>query len=177
MGGGVAMARYYAGIGSRKTPLDVGVEMMDIARRLRASGWTLRSGAARGADSFFETGAGSASQIFVPWPGFDGRPMIWSLPPEARDLAAQLHPRWMGLSAGAKSLMARNCQQVLGPHLDSPSEFVLCWTPDGCESIHERTSATGGTGLAIALASAIGVPVINMQRDDWRNRLTEFTAL
>ena len=41
-----------------------------------------------------------------------------------------------GLSAFVQALHTRNVFQVLGPSLDSPAEFVLCWTADGeaCEA-------------------------------------------
>lgn len=41
--------------------------------------------------------------------------------------------------------------------------MVVCWTPDGCESQATRTKATGGTGLAIALADSMGIPVFNLR--------------
>lgn len=59
--------------------------------------------------------------------------------------------------------MARNVQQVLGGDLKDPSNFVICWTPDGCENSVCRTQDTGGTGLAISVASEYGVPVYNIK--------------
>ena len=58
------------------------------------------------------------------------------------------------------------CQQILGLELDCPTEFVVCWTPDGCESHLKRTSKTGGTGLAISLASKLGIPIYNLYNED-----------
>ena len=40
-------------------------------------------------------------------------------------------------------------QQVLGVSLDSPAEFVLCWTADG--------EASGGTGQALRIAAIHGL--------------------
>ncbi len=51
--------RYYAGIGSRKTPEEILVIMTHIAVRMRNLGWVLRSGCALGADTAFENGAGN----------------------------------------------------------------------------------------------------------------------
>lgn len=53
--------------------------------------------------------------------------------------------------------------------LNEPAAFVLCWTPDGAE--RETTRDTGGTGQAIRIAVASGVPVVNMARPGWRERL------
>ena len=47
---------YYAGIGSRDCPEDIGLIMTELARELEKGGWILRSGGAIGADTFFENG-------------------------------------------------------------------------------------------------------------------------
>lgn len=52
-----------------------------------------------------------------------------------------------------------------GQSISDPVDFVVCWTPDGCESEKERSRASGGTGQAIALASRLGIPVFNLARD------------
>lgn len=67
------------------------------------------------------------------------------------------------------SLHARNVHQVLGAACSDPAAWVLCWTPDGTE--RETTAKTGGTGQAIRIAVAHGVPVVNMAREGWRERL------
>lgn len=73
-----------------------------------------------------------------------------------------------------RALMARNCQQVLGPNLDDPSKFVLCWTPDGCEHASTRSRTTGGTGLAISVASEFGIPVFNMANEKSARRVNNW---
>ncbi len=157
----------YAGIGSRKTPADVLDLMTRIARKLDAMGWTLRSGGADGADTAFTKDAPHA-QIFIPWPGFNGIVYCWSNrpSPNAFLIAAKHHPAWEFQSDVAKKLHARNVHQVLGDDCASPSAFVLCWTPDGSTGI--TTARTGGTGQAIRVAHAYGVPIFNLQREDHR---------
>jgi hypothetical protein len=56
--------------------------------------------------------------------------------------------------------------QVLGEDLMHPSEFVVCWTPDGCERHEDRGLVTGGTGTAISVASQMGIPVFNVYNPD-----------
>lgn len=167
----------YAGIGSRQTPREICDLMTRIARRLAARGFTLRSGGADGADLAFEAGAGDSKEIFLPWKGFNGSdsPLHkqYSKYDQAMVLASSLHPAWHSLGNGPRSMMARNCCQVLGENLDSPSKFIVCWTPDGCESIHERSRRTGGTGQAIALAFREDIPVFNLKRPDAMERLAE----
>ena len=170
------MLRYYSGIGARATPPEVLSLMTRAAFALLKRGYVLRSGHAIGADSAFERGAGRDAQIFLPAAGWRGSAS--SLHPEAlgvelwgraRDIAAAHHPAFAGLSAFVKALHTRNVFQVLGPSLDSPSEFVLCWTADG--------EASGGTGQALRIAATYGVPVYNLQRSRQRAHVERHLVL
>lgn len=132
---------FYAGVGSRETPEDVCVFMKTIAERLGSRGWVLRSGGARGADTAFAAGA-PRKQVFR-----HSDP----LPQAALDSVARFHPAPGRLTAVGWRLHARNAQIVLGANLDDPVRFVLCWTPGG--------SGSGGTGQALRIARAHGIPV------------------
>ena len=157
------MLRFYSGIGARRTPPEVLRLMTRAAFALLKRGYVLRSGHAIGADTAFERGAGQAAQIFLPAPGWRGSAStfhaaalgegIWG---RAREIAAAHHPAFATISRFVQDLHTRNVFQVLGPALESPSEFVLCWTADG--------EATGGTGQALRVAATYGVPVYNLQR-------------
>lgn len=89
-------------------------------------------------------------------------------------LAAEVHPKWQSLTSAVKKLHARNCSQILGMDLKTPSKFVLAWTPDGAETEKQCSARTGGTGTAIKLASRNGIPVFNMANDDWETRFKLF---
>ncbi len=170
------MLRTYTGIGARATPPEVLGLMTRAAFALMKRGYVLRSGHAIGADSAFERGAGSAAQIFLPVPGWRGSAStfhagtlgaeLWG---RAREIAAAHHPAFAGLSRFVQDLHTRNVFQVLGPTLDSPSEFVLCWTADG--------EASGGTGQALRIAASHGVPVYNLQRSRERAHVERHLVL
>ena len=81
------------------------------------------------------------------------------------------------MKKAVRELMARNAQQVLGADLKEKSQFVLCWTQDGCETHADRTYRTGGTGQAISVASTYGVPVINMYNEHWVKLLSKFAQV
>jgi hypothetical protein len=171
------LKRYYAGIGSRQTPPDV----MDLVHRLAATlaaTHTLRSGAANGADTGFESGANAAggpADVYLAWKGFNGSlSALYGVTAEALEMASTVHPAWERLSEGPKKLHARNCYQVMGPDLATPAEFVACWTPDGCESVKTRNSKTGGTASAIVLAERNKIPVFNLKNPASRNTLVKF---
>lgn len=164
-------AVWYAGIGARDTPGDVLAVMVDLAKDLARRGWILRSGGAAGADSAFEEGAGDLKEIFLPWPRFNGSDSVFCRPPAGSyEIAAQYHPAWWALSGSARSLMARNTQQVLGERLDHASALALCWTRDGVELGAETSRLTGGTGQAIRVACGHGIPVVNIAKFGWEQR-------
>jgi hypothetical protein len=168
--------KVYAGVGSRETPEDVLVLMTSIARRLDALGWRLRTGGAGGADSAFEEGVERENvDLFLPWRSFNGRTSRFQMPTrEALDIAAKHHPGWRRLSDAGKRLIARNVHQILGENCDAPAAFVVCWTPDGATT--KTTARTGGTGQAIRVANAHGVPVFNLAIDEHREAWTGFAA-
>lgn len=170
------MAKSYAGVGSRETPVLICEEMKTIARWLRIGhGYTLRSGAADRADKAFESGAGLAKEIYLPWRGFNGSDsdLVFDEMPEglqekAYDLTFQYHPNPYALSLSAAKLMARNAFQVLGKTLNDPVEFVVCWTKDG--------KASGGTGQAIRIAAAYGIRVCNLRQEEASQELFEYVG-
>lgn len=189
--------RYYAGIGSRETPEEMVPVIMSIADTLGQKGFILRSGAAAGADTFFERGADSkdhGSDIWVPWNGFNGKYGGTITPADKHfSVAAVIHPVWNKLKKPVQSLHARNVGQILGmdfdvehvlaciakketPHpQDSWSSFVVCWTKDKAQTHLEVTSRTGGTGTAIKLASLLGIPVFNLADETALVRLQQWT--
>lgn len=160
----------YTGIGSRETPEHVLRLMTVIADNLGMAGWTLRSGGAKGADMAFEKGADMAwrrthgkcgnAEIYLPWRNFNGsRSALYDIDERAFAMAEDYHPAWSRCSPAARKFHARNCHQVLGIDLDTPTNFVLCWTPNG--------RVTGGTGQALRMALDLNIPVFNMGSEGW----------
>jgi len=156
--------KFYTGIGSRETPLEIQKWESRAAILLRKKDFILRSGGAKGSDRAFEYGAHEQKEIWIPWNGFEGKyldkKMFFLYTDEAVPIAAKAHPNWVKLTQGAKKLHARNVNQVLGPDLKTLSEFVVCWTPDGKDS--------GGTGQAIRVARDHNVPVYNIHNESER---------
>jgi hypothetical protein len=186
---------FYTGIGSRETPASILALMEEIGFFLCEKKWVLRSGAAPGADSAFERGAlaakpsyGAANcpiQVWLPWPGFEGRPEGngWDYRvghPADEEIAERFHPYWGRCSQGARKLHTRNVAQILGSRIthygsvndmdpeiveyrEPVSKFVLCWTPGGLGG--------GGTGQAIRIAKHYGVRVFDLGKPEVEARL------
>ena len=150
----------YAGIGARNTPPSVLAAMTVMAGWLARQGWHLNSGGAHGADSAFAEGAPAGRRtLHLPWSGYNGctgpdcRVLSPSELQSCLTIAARLHPAWDRCSPGVRKLHARNAA-ILGVGVGSPVDAVVAWTPGG--------TATGGTGMAIRIATDAGIPVLNL---------------
>jgi hypothetical protein len=169
---------FYAGIGSRQTPGPVLDAMFKMGSILAQMGFTLRSGGAVGADTAFERGAAAVYGPRFVYKGGQGpssskgrRQTIFpDSTPGWRDWAevqsSRLHPKWQACPPYVKRLhrssMAQICGHTLPPQV--LSHFVLCWTPDGAETAKATSRKSGGTGQAIRIADAYGVPTFNLNR-------------
>jgi hypothetical protein len=158
--------KIYAGIGARKTPPEILSTIETFSAVMAAAGWRLRSGGAEGADESFLKGADYLPlqrAIYLPGASFNGKTAGsggchdatklpgWS---KALETVDRYHPRPSGLSPFARKLMARNAMQILGPSLDSPANLVVAWTLWG--------QVVGGTGQALRIAIAHGIPILNL---------------
>lgn len=174
--------KYYTGVGSRETPNNIILLMQALAYRLSSDGWTLRSGAATGADSAFELGwfdwwatqtpwpSEAHAEIYLPWDGYNnhtrdgcfGANILPDLDDidlykKALEIAESIHPNWKACKQGARKMHARNVFQVLGRDLVTPSKMLVAWTP-----VTRGGKPTGGTATAINLAIQYDVPTYNL---------------
>ena len=173
---------WYTGIGSRKVPSDIVFQMESFAAKMALMNYTLRSGGADGSDVAFERGCDAQhgnKEIYLPWKGFNKNDSdLYDCYNKTHETMAKLvyGPRWNEITDPVKRLMTRNTAQVVG--LDvidvAYSEFVVCWTPDGCETSKKRSRKTGGTGQAIALADELGIPVFNLANDSFDRKLKQY---
>ena len=143
----------YAGIGSRQTPPEVLALMTRYARHMANKPedeaiWWLSSGGAQGADTAFQQGVQTSTR--------PGRLEVWRpehVKPLHLEHAARFHPAWDRCSDYARKLHARNSIIILGPELDRPVQFIMCWTPGA--------TISGGTGQALRIARELSIPVYN----------------
>ncbi len=148
------------GIGSRETPSSVCELFEELGVEARERKWWIRSGHAEGADYAFEKGALDRCIVYLPWHSFNkdanilGLPRTQQLRDEVLKIVYKHEPYAESLSDGVKLIKSRNVYQVMGEDLKSPSDVVICWTPNG--------EIVGGTGLALKIAGACGIPIINV---------------
>ena len=148
---------YYAGIGSRETPIDILHMFKKVAYYLSEKQFILRSGSAKGADKAFEVGCDNFNgqkEIYLPWNGFEGSDSNLIVKDgKAYEISEKYHPYWHNLSQGARKLQARNSHQVLGKDLNTPAKFIICWTKNG--------KGSGGTGQCLRIAKAYDIPIFD----------------
>jgi hypothetical protein len=153
------MSKFYTGVGSRSTPQNIREVMVELAKKLATDGWTLRSGGAAGADSAFEYGVslvGGYKEIYY----------ADQANKAALEMASTIHPAWHRCSDYVRKLHARNCFQVLGRDLRTPSSFLVCWTLNGAD--------IGGTRTAIVLARNNNIEVINLGFTEQIERVIQY---
>lgn len=167
--------KYITGIGSRETPADI-LDIMRKAIKFKIlDGFTLRSGGADGADTYCAYGWGDAykestdipkAEIYLPWNGFNGlykniKNCILvedsAIISEAHEILKDIHPAFDKLTRGPLALHTRNCFQVLGADLRTPSNTVLCYAKQD-----SKGNPLGGTATAINLARLHNVRVVNL---------------
>ena len=152
----------YAGIGARATPAAVLADMETIAAWLARTGWTLSSGGADGADAAFAAGAPAEQRtVWLPWRGYNGhrgpdcRVLSTAAMAACIEIAAPLHPAWERCSPAVRKLHARNAVVLLG---------LKRWIGRSMRAWRGRrqVALSGGTGMAIRIAEARGIPVLNL---------------
>ncbi len=165
----------YTGIGSRTITQDEAERIAIIAECMSQAGLTLYSGNAEGADRTFQEASSSKFVAFIPWPGFgptekNGTYVVTGSDPAGMASVDQFHPRPQALTQGGRKLMARNYNQVMGFQHLPKSEFVVCCA----DPADNKGNVKGGTGQAVRIALANGIPVFNIRKPEDIDRLKEF---
>lgn len=142
----------YTGIGSRKVGPDAEPKIKLVCNILE--GTTLRSGGANGSDMLFEKHHKGNKEIYLPWKNFNGNKSPLNAPgSKAKIMAMHYHPIGENLKHPALLFHARNCYQVLGSDLNTPTDLVICYTSN---------MTNGGTSQALRIATDKKIPIINL---------------
>jgi len=165
------MRKIYTGIGNRDTPSNILSEFSRIAKILENNQFILRSGGAAGADTAFEEAISCKEhkEIYLPRKRFNYNTSSLFITKEdennlkLKEICHNFNKNFFYLEDGIKKLFMRNVFQILGKNLDKPSEFVVCYTRDGCIGKQSRTKLTGETGFAIVIAEAYEIPIFNLK--------------
>jgi hypothetical protein len=186
----------FAGIGNREGVSELHLHhLMSISEKLVTQGGTLRSGNATGCDFYCQSGAHHAIQggvalptqleIYLPEEGFNmkrvgllnGTYLVTDgveKQKEAEEYVKMVHPHPERLYGFSKKAHTRNIFQILGQDLETPVDFVICYTRDGAQTSADTSIKTGGTATAINLASEFSIPVFNSRRPEMMEEFRDF---
>lgn len=185
--------KYWAGVGSRETPLEILHLMVRLGRTLTDLGFPLSSGDAVGADRAFYRGASLSpryaevgSRIYLHKNGYQCR---WRDPkqgflvasdypdtyPRAVQMASQARGGFYGLGPGGIALQTRNVFQIHGHTLqDTIGALYYYGVPVGKP---ENEKVRGGTNTAVRLGVMANVPQRhNLYFEATRQRAVAFLA-
>lgn len=144
--------KFYAGIGSRETPIHCQNLEEDLAVFMALQDYVLRSGHAKGSDLAFEKGCDLVK----------GKKEIFTakskIPLKAFEIAEDYHPAWYNCDAYARKLHARNSMIILGENCDEPVSFVIAYAPGSFNY--------GGTSQGLRIARGYNIPIFNIFEDD-----------
>lgn len=176
------------GIGSRpkNLPLDPNGHiaawlvnlLTEIGEVATKNNWKLRSGAASGMDTLFESVWSENKEIFLPYKGFNGRvegkhgAILVDDPAtinNARAIASKVHPVWARLKPPAKEMHTRNVFQALGEDLSTPSDICIYYAP-----VSKDGEVEGGTRTAVVICNENNIPTYNLRNTDDVIRLRTF---
>lgn len=164
--------KIYTGIGAREVGGDICLVMSKIAYKLAQSGWSLRSGGAKGSDLAFETGcleAGGDQEIYLPnknfgtsWSRLPHKNDVIGPSPEAVNIIHKVANKYGDFNPKGGdwywNLLGRNVHQILGKNLDNPSQKVFCYTKGGKD--------VGGTRWALRVARMYDIEIINLGNNE-----------
>lgn len=190
--------RWYAGIGARKTPSDVGTLMYLLAIKMAEDGWGLSSGGAvDGADARFFGGYKEYSRMrpydtshqcriilpdmrhkFLREPdNCNFRNVVQSFSncfmreQALKEISAQ-HANWTSCAGNYfGELHGRNACVIEGFDLTTPVERVVYWAEVRNEIVK------GGTGTAVRLAQSCGIPTMNLIEPDNVERCLRYLGI
>lgn len=166
----------YAGIGSRSISIAEHLAIAKIGNLLSDMNMLLYSGNAPGADVAFQFASKNKCVIFLPWNGFEKDiydyncavdHFVMGNSEKGLESVTKYHPRPDSLSTGGRALMARNYHQIHGVPPKYPQvKFVVCCADPALDG-----GVSGGTGQAVRIAQDIGLPIINIRVDGWKDAL------
>lgn len=157
--------KFYAGIGSRETPLPIQQKMFELGKVLAQSGWILRSGGAQGADTAFEKGCDSVNKDLKEIFKADDAEE-WAFEEVLKFIPAN-RPPFHTWKPYTQALVARDMMQVKGRHQEALVKFVACWTL-------ANLNDGGGTGYAMRCGDYYNIPIFNFQEEGVIENLMDF---
>jgi hypothetical protein len=112
---------------------------------------------------------------YLPWQDFNNKKSKFHFNTQsAKNMARLFSPKFDELKKPVQAFQSRNARSILGQNVKSPVHLSILWSPDGAQSIKERTPKSSFISHPLAICSAIKIPLFNLQREDCLSRLKEY---
>lgn len=148
----------------------------EAATLLEAAHFTLRTDTVGELAKVFEP-IMTRKEDYLPWNEFNDKKSKFAFNTESSKILAKLYsPKFDEMKKPVQAFQARNARSVLGQNVKSPIHLAIVWSPDGAQHIKERTAKSAFIAHPLALASALRIPIFNLERQDCIERLKEFLA-
>lgn len=112
---------------------------------------------------------------YLPWNEFNDKKSKFAFNTESSKILAKLYsPKFDEMKKAVQAFQARNARSILGQNVKSPIHLAIVWSADGAQHIKERTAKSSFIAHPLALASALRIPIFNLEREDCIERLKQF---
>lgn len=162
------MNNIFTGIGSRLIDSKHINLLYKIACLLEQDDWKCRTGDASGSDSVFRDAYSTNPRNLSIYTPAQIQIDLCGNASKAKEIMYKYHPNPDAVKRNkfSECLLARDVYQVLGPSLEEPSKIVICYTQEG--------KLIGGTAMAIRIANAYGIPVLNIGNPKHYNAMVDY---
>ena len=155
-------------------PAEIIEKAREAATLLEAHHYTLRTDTVGLLAKEFEKVL-TRKEDYLPWQDFNEKKSKFHFNTQSsKNMAKLFSPKYEELKKPIQAFQARNARSVLGQNVKSPAHLAILWTPDGAESIKERTQKSSFVSHPLALCSSIKIPLFNLQRENSLTRLKEY---
>jgi hypothetical protein len=167
----------YVGIGSRNAPQSVLDTMYRLSIRFAELGFTLRTLNNSEVDKAFYDGCISADgkmSVYVPWIDSSQPKNPYHCTPtkQAFTHCDRVDPNFQHFHTQTKAIKARLANLLFGVDTEVQADFLVCWSPEGAEDIHQIKATTGEISGVLEIKPTYTMPVFNFARKDAMKRLT-----
>ncbi len=150
---------------------------LTAAKLLEEAKFTLRTDTVGELAKLFETVI-TRKEEYLAWNDFNDKKSKFSFNTESSKILAKLYsPKFDEMKKAVQAFQARNARSVLGQNVKSPIHLAIVWSADGAQHIKERTAKSAFISHPLALASALRVPIFNLEQEDCIDRLKQYLAL
>ena len=149
-------------------PPEILARAKDVLLFLYNHGFTTRASCLTGSEKqILEYIPKDKLELYIPWKDFDNRDTKFYFNDKvSQHVAKMFHKSYDTLKPPVQAFLAKNVRMILGEKAKSRTSLIIVWSEDGAADVNQVTFKTGNISHPIAVASAVHIPVFNLQNPD-----------